>query len=180
MNNKTENVLQYVLNGERDFEISDADSDVEVEHYKVIFHEADDEFAHRNVLLEVDDEFAHRNVLLEVGDEIADVEPVNEEIEEFSDNETLSNKTVSDEKHHWSKHDSKSFDTVFRELELEPPVDEECSPYEYFKRFVTNEMLQDIAEQTNIYSMQKYGKNVNLISKEVDKFIGVYFRMGLV
>ena len=125
---------------------------MEVEDCKVIFHEADDEFVHRNVLLAVDDE-------------IADVEPVNEEIEEFSDSETLSNKTVSNEEYHWSKHDIKSFDTVFRELELEPPVDDECTPYEYFKKFVTNEMLQDIAEQTNIYSMQKYGKNVNLISR---------------
>ena len=53
MNNNTENMLQYVLNGESDFEISDDDND---EQCKVIFHEADDELAHRNVLLEVDDE----------------------------------------------------------------------------------------------------------------------------
>ena len=137
MNNKTENVSQYVLNGESDFEISDDDINVEFEHSKVIFHEADDEFAHRNVLLEADDEFAHRNVLLEAhdefehrnvlleaDDEIADVEPVDEEIEKFSDNETLSNKIVNDEEYHWSKRDINSFDTVFRELG-------------------TNEMLQD-------------------------------------
>ena len=113
MNNNTENVLQYVPNRESDFEISDDDSDVEFEHCKVIFHEADDEFAYRNVLLEVDE---------------IDVEPVNQEIDEFSDNETLSNETVNDKEYHWSKHDIKSFDTVFREMELESPVDEECTP----------------------------------------------------
>ena len=69
MNNNTENVLQYVLNGDSDFEISDDESDVEFEHCKVIFQEADDEFAHRNVLLEVDDEM--------------DVEPVNEGVMYF-------------------------------------------------------------------------------------------------
>ena len=44
----------------------------------------------------------------------------------------------------------KDFDIVFRDLELEPPVDEECIPYDYFNKCVTNEMLQYI----NIYSMQ--------------------------
>lgn len=49
--------------------------------------------------------------------------------------------------------------------------------HEYFKKFVSDEILQDIAGQTNIYRMQKNGTNGNLSGKE---FLGVYFSMGLV
>lgn len=90
------------------------------------------------------------------------------------------NKDVNSPEYHWCKKDISQFDTAFIELELEPPVDEDCTPYQYFKKIVTGEMLQDIAGQTNIYSMQRNGTNVNLTGKELEKFIGVYFRMGLV
>lgn len=37
----------------------------------------------------------------------------------------------------------------------------------YFKQFVTDEMLQETAEQTNMYSVQKEGKSVNTTGKKI-------------
>ncbi len=37
-----------------------------------------------------------------------------------------------------------------------------------FKQFVTDEMLQEITEQTNLYSVQKQGKSVNTTSLSTD------------
>uniref|UniRef100_A0A667Z5P7 PiggyBac transposable element-derived protein domain-containing protein n=1 Tax=Myripristis murdjan TaxID=586833 RepID=A0A667Z5P7_9TELE len=54
------------------------------------------------------------------------------------------------------------------------------TPYQYFKDFVTEEMLQEIAEETNLYSVQKEGKSVNTNAKEIEQILGMYMHMGLV
>ena len=41
-------------------------------------------------------------------------------------------------------------------------------------------MLEFMAFQSNIYSVHEYGVNLDTESKEIEKFIGCYFRMGLV
>lgn len=54
------------------------------------------------------------------------------------------------------------------------------TPYMYFKYFVTDEMLQGIAEETNWYSVQKNGKSVNTNAQEIEQILGMYMHMGLV
>lgn len=54
------------------------------------------------------------------------------------------------------------------------------TPLQYFRRFVTHDMLELIAEFTNHYSVQRLGKCVNTNVKEVEQMLGMYFRMGLV
>lgn len=54
------------------------------------------------------------------------------------------------------------------------------TPYMYFKQFVTDEMLQETVEQTNLYSVQKEGKSVNTTAKEIEQVLGIYMHMGLV
>uniref|UniRef100_A0A3B4X7W6 PiggyBac transposable element-derived protein domain-containing protein n=1 Tax=Seriola lalandi dorsalis TaxID=1841481 RepID=A0A3B4X7W6_SERLL len=81
----------------------------------------------------------------------------------------------------------------WRKVEYEPPAAEfeECveeaseercewTPYMYFKQFVTDEMLQETADQTNLYSVQKDGKSVNTNAKEIEQVLGMYMHMGLV
>ena len=46
--------------------------------------------------------------------------------------------------------------------------------------FVTNELLDMVKEQTNLYSAQSTGSRVNVTAKHIEKLIGAYFRMGLV
>ncbi|KAK5603116.1 hypothetical protein CRENBAI_000112 [Crenichthys baileyi] len=45
----------------------------------------------------------------------------------------------------------------------------DMTPYMYFKQFVTDEMLLGIAEQTNMYSVQKEGKSINTSAKEMEQ-----------
>lgn len=40
------------------------------------------------------------------------------------------------------------------------------------KKFVTDEILQDIAGHKNIYSKQKNGRNVNLTGNRLEKLLG--------
>uniref|UniRef100_A0A3B3ZEF3 PiggyBac transposable element-derived protein domain-containing protein n=1 Tax=Periophthalmus magnuspinnatus TaxID=409849 RepID=A0A3B3ZEF3_9GOBI len=54
-------------------------------------------------------------------------------------------------------------------------------PLEYFRKFITPEMLELLKEQTNLYSVQKSANhnNVNTMVKELEIMIGLYLRMGL-
>lgn len=54
------------------------------------------------------------------------------------------------------------------------------TPYMYFKDFVTDEMLLEISEETNLYSMQKDGMSVNTNAQEIEQILGMYLHMGLV
>ena len=56
------------------------------------------------------------------------------------------------------------------------------SPLQYFQRFFTADMLELIADNTNLYSSQKLGpdKCVKTSAKEIELIIGIFLRMGLV
>ncbi|XP_077376451.1 piggyBac transposable element-derived protein 2 [Festucalex cinctus] len=54
------------------------------------------------------------------------------------------------------------------------------TPYMYFKDFVTEEMLEEVALETNVYSVQKEEKLVNTNAKEMEQVLGMYMHMGLV
>jgi len=48
------------------------------------------------------------------------------------------------------------------------------TPYMFFKHFVTDEMLQETAGQTNLCSVQKEGKSVNTTAKELEQVLGLW------
>uniref|UniRef100_A0A3Q1H8P7 PiggyBac transposable element-derived protein domain-containing protein n=1 Tax=Anabas testudineus TaxID=64144 RepID=A0A3Q1H8P7_ANATE len=52
----------------------------------------------------------------------------------------------------------------------------EAPAVEFEEYFVTEEMLQEIAEETNLYSVQK---EVNTNAKEIEQILGMYMHMGL-
>ncbi|XP_012722667.2 piggyBac transposable element-derived protein 3 [Fundulus heteroclitus] len=54
------------------------------------------------------------------------------------------------------------------------------TPLQYFQKFVSENMIQALATSTNEYSVQKDGRSVNTDSKEIQKMLGMYLRMGLV
>lgn len=95
--------------------------------------------------------------------------------------------------HHSARGKVKRKEYRWRKVQFEPPAVEfdECveealedrgdwTPKMYFKQFVTDEMLPEIAEQTNLHSVQKQGKSVNTTNKEIDQVLGIYMHMGLV
>ena len=54
------------------------------------------------------------------------------------------------------------------------------TPFEYFMLFWTEELNDLIAEQTNLYSVQKTGKSIKTTSHEIKQYIGMHLRMGIV
>ena len=63
---------------------------------------------------------------------------------------------------------------------MRPTPDVEKKPFEYFKLFVSDDMLISITEQTNIYNLQSKGAEKGILRKDIEKFIGTFFRIGLV
>ena len=62
---------------------------------------------------------------------------------------------------------------------LEPPAVYDMTPYQYFKLFATDEMLESAALETNLYSTQKRGVSINTSAPEFEQVMGMYLRMGL-
>jgi hypothetical protein len=46
--------------------------------------------------------------------------------------------------------------------------------------FITNEMLESVVEQTNIYSVEKTGTSINTSIQEIEQVFGMIYFMGLV
>lgn len=64
---------------------------------------------------------------------------------------------------------------------VEAPVNMETkTPLQYFKQFVSDDMLQNLVTSTNEYSVQKSGNSINTNKKEIEQLIGMFFHMGLV
>ena len=62
----------------------------------------------------------------------------------------------------------------------EPPANMNVgTPLQYFRKFVTDGMLENIVENTNLYSVQKSDKSVNTSKKEVEQVLGMFLHMGL-
>ena len=81
-------------------------------------------------------------------------------------------------KYTWRKRSYDAPDTTFTGDLLDAP-EEVGTPYEYFQLFVNKDMLSNLAENTNIYAMQKSGKELGVTAKELQQVIGMFFRMGL-
>ncbi len=80
----------------------------------------------------------------------------------------------------WRKKPFEAPDCTFKGESVTPP-DILYTPLEYFRKFITTEMLELLMEQTNLYSVQKSERhsNVNTTVKELEVLIGLYLRMGL-
>ncbi|XP_064596232.1 piggyBac transposable element-derived protein 5-like [Liolophura sinensis] len=60
----------------------------------------------------------------------------------------------------------------------DPPMDLP-TPMEYFKMFINQECIQYIADQTNLFAMQKDGKEIKASTDEIEQFIGILLMIGL-
>jgi hypothetical protein len=61
-----------------------------------------------------------------------------------------------------------------------PPPATTKTPLEYFHEFVTHDMLEKLAYQTNLYSVQVEGSSIATTVKEMEQFLGIYLTMGIV
>ena len=87
-----------------------------------------------------------------------------------SDEEAESSDSCESNKHVlWRKLELDQPDVNCDEREISPFIEgTNGTPFNYFKRFVTDDLIADIVEQSNIYCMQKRGSLLNLMTSEFD------------
>lgn len=79
----------------------------------------------------------------------------------------------------WKKSQFIEPDTEWKAT-LPPPPEEDLSPLDYFKKFIPDETIKMICEQTNIYAHQKTGTTLNVKPKEIEAYIGILLYTGVV
>uniref|UniRef100_UPI00358E1344 piggyBac transposable element-derived protein 3-like n=1 Tax=Myxine glutinosa TaxID=7769 RepID=UPI00358E1344 len=93
-------------------------------------------------------------------------------------------KKTQKRKYTWCKTDFQPPDQTFRGPEFpEPYTDDDGTmhtPLQYFRMFITEEMLQLIVDNTNQYSLQKNGVSVKSNIKEIEQVLGMILLMGVV
>ena len=57
---------------------------------------------------------------------------------------------------------------------------EPYSPYDYFKKFIDDELLQLFSEKTNMYCLQIKNKNLNVTKEEIQVLLGIHIEIGSV
>lgn len=77
----------------------------------------------------------------------------------------------------WKSRDIKISDTNCN-IRFARPVPD-IPPLRYFKQFFTTEMMHQLANQTNLYSLQKSGRSINTTDKEVEQFFGIHILSGV-
>ena len=64
----------------------------------------------------------------------------------------------------WEKKSFRNIDKSFSEPQVAPPPKEKNeTPYEYFSKFIDSDMIENICTQTNLYHLQKSGKEGYLL-----------------
>ena len=77
--------------------------------------------------------------------------------------------------------ETENIDYTFKDNLEEPPADANIeSPYNYFRKIITEQMLANLENETNLYVLQKDGTEFNTTKKESEIRIGIYIKMGLV
>nr|XP_053647228.1 piggyBac transposable element-derived protein 2-like isoform X4 [Cherax quadricarinatus] len=98
-------------------------------------------------------------------------------IEEFSDEEHIHDELALESNPHWTRIDIQN--DPLPEYQHEQPLAVRC-PYEYFTDFFTQDMIDNITYQTNLYAKQK---NIHTtfatVSEEITRFIGILLFMGI-
>ena len=80
----------------------------------------------------------------------------------------------------WRKREPPVVDGTFHGKSFSDPPLTEISPYMYFKQFFDDELIKDIADQTNLYSVQCTGKSINVNENEIEQYFGILILMSVI
>eukprot|EP00795_Rhopilema_esculentum_P003858 gene3858-biopygen1962 len=89
-------------------------------------------------------------------------------------------RNIQEMKTRWRKRTSPKFDVNFKGQELPPPPKEALNPVDYFKQFFSEDLIQHIAEQTNLYSVQQTGASIQTSKSEMEQYIGILIMMSII
>lgn len=68
----------------------------------------------------------------------------------------------------------------YRPAQLSQKMDDNASPYERVKQNLTDELMNFIAEQTNVYSVEKSSTSTNTNKDEIEKFFAIILYSGII
>lgn len=82
----------------------------------------------------------------------------------------------------WKKKRPPAIDTEFTGdgFNLPPDDGDVLTPLQYFKMFWDDELTSLLAEQTNLYSVQKLGTSIGTTSNEIKQLLGMQMFMSIV
>lgn len=76
---------------------------------------------------------------------------------------------------------------TYLNFSIESPIEQEyimsdniLTPMDYFMHFFSNDVINLLVEQSNLYSMQKYSKPLSTTSNEIKDFLSIQLWMGIV
>ena len=153
-----EESIQFNLETKSDSEMSSFDGD----------DRDDDEHVNDKIVERIN----HESV--ETDDESKNI-PMEYPMEEI----TPKNKTHN---YRWRKKPPAEFDITFKddEFSLPPEGADEMTPLNYFKIFWSDDIINLLVEQTNLYSVQQTRSNINTNKSEIEQFIGIQMLMSIV
>ena len=110
-------------------------------------------------------------------DQNSEPEAASESDNECTESTDQVDENLEDRTYRWRRH--------IQQIPITVPEDhfashEIMTPLEYFHEFLNPAMLQEIAYQTNHYSVLHKGTSINVSPDEIKKFIGISIYMGII
>lgn len=87
---------------------------------------------------------------------------------------------MSRDRYRWQKKVFISPNTDFSGPPLTKDMHSLHTPLEYFRQFVSEDMIESLTINTIEYSLQTHGRSINTNKKEIEQMMGMYLKMGLV
>lgn len=94
-------------------------------------------------------------------------------------NQKKKNRKVEYIKFKWVDGKKMNFEVNVPEYEFYTQQEHVLTPVEYFKRFFSDDLFEVIVEQTNLYSVTKSGRSINLTVNELQDFLSIELWMGV-
>ena len=116
-------------------------------------------------------------------DEDKEWEEVEEDVdvdEDKEDEEDEGTNGQAQTNHRWRKRGTPAQPILYLGDPFPDPREEDISTYGYFKMFFDDDLIENIVEQTNIYSMQQSGTSIATNIDEIEKYIGIIMTMSYV
>ena len=186
--------INYVLNPGSDSELSELEDD-DIDDFKPEDEMINENLKKQNCFEDLDVEGDSKStqkaervsfeIIKTATDNLGDHD-TNEEVKEHENNErnesTMATDTNKSHTFRWSSRKPPVFDSTFTggDFSLPPENFDELTPLWYFQQFWDDDMTNHLADQTNLYSVQKTGASVATTNDEIEKLLGMEMKMGVV
>lgn len=81
---------------------------------------------------------------------------------------------------YWNKKDIDQVETICHANEMFSKPAEISTPLQYFKKFFDDDIINNLVEQTNMYSIQKGRICINTNYNEISVFLGIHIMSGII